>query len=174
MNEHTRIIPVMKVVSEFTTACYMGDIELVKFWWTYRSDVFTSFIIDMCYNDELLFHKVCENGHLNVAKWLYNLHPYILIDNYTSIFNIAYTKGYLHMLKWVVKKDPEYIEDKTKLIVPFWESCLNGKLNIAKWIYANSNERVYSLNKRSLYYGYKRNMLLDICGEGSLFIIKWL
>ena len=174
MNEHTRIIPVMKVVSEFTTACYMGDIELVKFWWTYRSDVFTSFIIDMCYNDELLFHKVCENGHLKVAKWLYNLHPYILIDNYTSIFNIAYTKGYLNMLKWVVKKDPEYLEDKTKLIVPFWESCLNGKLNIAKWIYANSNERVYSLNKRSLYYGYKRNMLLDICGEGNLFIIKWL
>jgi ankyrin repeat protein len=174
MNEYTRIVPVIKVVSEFTTACYSGDIELVKFWGTYRSDVFTSFIIDLCYNDEQLFYNVCENGHLNVAKWLYNLHPYVLFDNFDSIFNIVYKNGYLNMLKWVVKKDPEYIEDKTKLIVPFWESCLNGKLNIAKWIHANSNERVYSLNKRSLYYGYKRNMLLDICGEGNLFMIKWL
>jgi len=168
------IIPIIKLVSEFTTSCYNGDIEMVKFWGKYRSNFYTSSLIDLCYNDEQLFHKVCEKGYLHVAKWLYNLHPYILIDHFNSIFNIVYENGYLNMLKWLIKLNPEYIEDKTKLIVPFWESCMSGRLNIAKWIYANSNDVVYSLNNSSFYYTYKRNKMLNVCDKGSLLIIKWL
>ena len=54
------IIPIIKLVSEFTTSCYNGDIEMVKFWGKYRSDFYTSSLIVLCYNDEQLFHKVCE------------------------------------------------------------------------------------------------------------------
>ena len=174
MNEHTRIIPVIKVISEFTTACYMGDIEMVKFWGNYHSDVSTSIIIDLCYNDELLFHKVCEKGHLNVAKWLYNLHPHMLIDNYNSIFNIACDIGHLRMVKCIASIDPGFIENKTNLIVPFWNSCLHGKLNIAKWIYANSDEKVYSLIDQSAFYEYKQHMFINICDTRYVSVVRWL
>lgn len=175
MNETTRIVPVIKVISEFTTACYNGDIEMVKFWGNYRSDVFTSVILDVCCNDKLSFPKVCKNGHLNVAKWLYNLYPYMLLDNFNGIFNIACDIGHLRMVKWIASIDPGlFIENKTNLIVPFWESCLHGKLNIAKWIYANSDEKVYSLIDQSSFYEYNRHMFINICESRYVSVVRWL
>ena len=174
MDTCTRLVPVIKVISEFTTACYNGDIEMVSFWGG-NEEVYTEVIPQLYCNDELSFIKVCQNGHLKVAMWLYSAYPFInLRENFNDIFNIACNIGHLRMVKWIASIDPEFIENKTNLIVPFWKSCSHGKLNIAKWIYANSDETVYSLVDDSSFYDYKYNMFLDICDTRHVSVVRWL
>jgi ankyrin repeat protein len=77
---------------------------------------------------------VCFYGHLNVAKWLYEINPRINIsedDEY--IFRNACLKGHLDIAKWLLEISPT-IDISINNEFAFRGACVNGHLEVVKWL----------------------------------------
>ena len=164
----------------FYVICESGYLQVAQ--WIIKNN--PNFVSNIIHED--LMTDVCLAGKLSVAKWLLTLSPHILVDEDEGdgyyLFRKVCKNGHLNVVKWLAKINPEIIENKQKLISPFWNSCAKGKLNIAKWIYSISSEEVYSLKKNTELDGafigndidFKRGMFREVCRSGHITVVKWL
>jgi hypothetical protein len=88
-------------------ACKENDIERAKYICK------KGYLVSLCTDT---FQKVCENGHLETVKWLWESFRYDL-KSYNSYFMSDYHGRKVSMY------------DKA-----FYESCDNGHIDVAKWL----------------------------------------
>lgn len=134
-------------------------------------------LFDFCINDDdfFIFRKVCINGHLNVAKWLYDLYPNnkIFYANNCEPLRVTCINGNLEFAKWIY----ENIDVNCCNICLFNEKwmdnygifrfvCLHGHLDVAKWLYS-INKKIYSYEKYEISFRYA-------CLNGHIELAKWL
>jgi hypothetical protein len=116
----------------FDYACKHGYIDIAQW-------IFNNYFVDYSSNEYfseylygLLYH-VCDNGHLEIAKWLVQIKPDIFQNDYISHFNLACKKGYFHIAQWIceiIKKMGKKID-----ISSSFHSALNDKqYRVAKWL----------------------------------------
>lgn len=131
--------------------------------------------INVHYKREQAFKCACRQGHLEIAKYLYeytsdgvknkiNIH----IDNEFS-FRWACYNGHLAIVKWLYDLEPmNKIDVHTNEETAFKWACEDGHLNVAKWLYQlNLTNKVdIRVNNDEIF---KRS-----CLHGRLEVVKWL
>jgi hypothetical protein len=113
------------------------------------------------------FINACENGYLNVAKWLFEINPTIHITDscYQFLFYKICTNGHLHIMQWLyqlIKNSNKYIEWNYLLHISFMES----HADFAKWLLSIQLKKV-SINKRRA-----TEIFLTICQVGNLDTLR--
>jgi len=171
-------------------ACKYGDLEFVK--WLHG--MIEGVISDACYYE--CFYRACTNGHLMIAKWLYNVKTQKL-DIDMSVYWETCVQGHIDVIKWLLSLPHEIA--KKSVNGCFMEAIRNGKLDIAEWVFAteelNINLRVKKQIFRSacenghkqtaefvlnnLIRNYDRGYILPkgfngACSHGKLDIAIWL
>jgi hypothetical protein len=89
----------------------------------------------------------CKNGHLEVAKWLYQLYT----DIYGNVNTLAqiypmYTRINISALNW-----------------SFQETCIQGHFEMAKWVYSLKPFVIFT-----------NETFRQACSNGHLDVAKWL
>lgn len=128
--------------------------------------------IDISVHDNEAFKQSCENGHIDVAKWL------IKNDKEKSIgsclqqsFNRACANGCLDMAKWLRRPIHGYwinINIHFDQDYAFRLACCNGHLNVIQWLVLEDKSNrinIHSCNEFAF-----RNS----CINGHLIIAKYL
>ena len=128
-------------------ACSLGLLLFSKY-------LVKKYVIDIHYSKEKAFVMSCENGHINMAMWLFDLSNqpgYTLIDihdEYEYAFRVSCGKGHLNIAKWLI----ELSRQSSKLIdihvideYAFRYSCETSHLNVAQWLIDLSREPGFSL-----------------------------
>ena len=151
---HDIISVVPKVCSRWKEIVESAPIELVK---RIEPEI-QEFALDMCekgnlpalrvariYNfnyDKDMFCIVCENGHLEVAKWLtshFDLTPDNARVNNNHSFHYSCVNGHLEVARWLTShfdltRDDTHVDYNYILR----DSCKNGHLEIVKWLTSRS------------------------------------
>lgn len=139
----------------FYYAIIYGNLEFAQ----WLDDLYGIYI----YDTESIFIDSCFGGHLNTAKWLYEIGDFEndLDEKKDDISITACRKNNIEIIKWVhnIYNDDINMDDM------FLIACLNGYLEIAQWIY-------------SLNYCNVNDIIVHAFSEaeknGQLYIIKWL
>ena len=100
-------------------------------------------VINISADWEYSFRCACENGHLEVAKWLLEVKPDIHISaDWDYAFRYACEDGYLEVAKWLLEVKPDiYLYSNL-----FSDACEQGYLELAKWLLEiNPNFRIYDV-----------------------------
>ncbi len=130
------------------------------------------------------FNIVCYLGHLQIAQWLYGLQK---IDDITYAFNVACTNGHLDIAQWLYSINPEIDindededeeedeeeeeeeeedEESEHNLNNFESSCVNGKLDVAKWLYSILPYETLIKDNEYLFE--------TVCANGHLEVAQWL
>lgn len=125
-----------KIERKFQIACENGD--LIKA----LNILDKNPTINIAVDDNYAFLSACEEGHLKVAQWLYELnHKQVYPPNnkFDNTFVLACTGGHLEMAKWLfeISKNDNYplesylsLCNETDLI----ETCRWGHIDIVEWL----------------------------------------
>ncbi len=76
-----------------------------------------------------VFTYAVRNGHLEMAKDIYNVYPITGLCTY-GCFRDACIRGHLDVVKWLVQVNPSLKID----IISFGYACKRGNLELAKWM----------------------------------------
>ena len=124
-----------------------------QIWWLHHSNSYDNNInlfLDDAPKYSRQLRSLCELGHLDLAKWLFQNQPnkYILsILKYDIMFKDACNKGDLEVAKWIlqIKQDvfPDVLDNRHNA---FKTACTSNKLDIAKWIFQMNPEIDVSFN----------------------------
>ena len=122
----------------------------------------------------------CENGHLEVAKWLYQIgidtnSPININVNYEAAFRVSCLNGHLEVAKWLYQigidaNNPINIHAYDGDEDAFMNSCENGHLEVAKWLYQigiDTNSPI------TINVNYEAAFRFS-CLNGHLEVAKWL
>ena len=112
-------------------------------------------------NDEAIC-LACQEGHLEMVKWLYKIGGNIKAQN-NWCFGMSISRGNLEMLKWIESLkvvDIHYNYDQF-----FRSACSFGKLEIAKWLYSFGNVDIHA---------FMDSAFLTSCSENHVEVAKWL
>lgn len=125
-----------------------------------------------------IFDYLCENGHLDVAKWLYKLYKSVNTKIDIHALNVAFIvscfKGHLDAAKWlykVSKKDGNTIDIHYYDENAFKASCDNNHLDVAKWLYELS---MTDDNKKINIHAEYEYAFRWSCLYGHIDLAKWL
>jgi hypothetical protein len=117
----------------------------------------------------------CQNGHIQVAQWLFSIKPTLDIsaeNNYA--FRMACQNGHIQVAQWLFSIKPT-LDISAKHEYAFRLACQNGHLEVAQWIQSlNPNKYVIlhvenkKINYRIVQTLNKSNTILykeqlDIC-----------
>jgi ankyrin repeat protein len=165
----------------FQYSCINGHLEIAK--WLLRICTHDIFIT---LNLSKLFLNTCNNGHLDVVKWLSSINHNILsiitnnhINNddddddddddnniVVDAHNIPLTITTANVIKWLIEKNPNYIDLFNVNQIKFWWMCCKGRINDAKLIlFVNPNIDI-SFNNESTFQ--------EVCECGYMEMAKWL
>lgn len=136
-------IHIDEMKSTFRRACEIGHLEAVK--WLYGLD--TSIDIDIG-----TFRITCCKGHLELAQYLYSLGIQNCIESSDDIMLNATTLNYINY-------------DDRNYDVLFSEICMNGHLEIAKWLYGLKKINIHIEDELIFRWS---------CVNGYLDMAKWL
>ncbi len=78
------------------------------------------------------FRVICSHGHLEVAKWLLEVHPN-MIPNYEFEFALTCQNGHLEVAQWLLQINPT-INISAINEHAFRSACFNGHLEVAQWL----------------------------------------
>ena len=137
----------MSVSNQFLDCCENGDLENVKLLVTER-------------NKQKGFYLACENGHIEIAKFLHSLG--ININSYNDVvFVWACRRGHIEMVKWLqtLGVNINSIDDYAFRCV-----CEDGHIEIAKWLYS-LGVNINASNDYAFRWA---------CLNGHIEIVKWL
>ena len=137
-------------------------------------NVLDNFCVNMLDHAMKGFIWNCENGYLDIAKWLYSrydhefkcdinkafilscanghldvvqwLHSHVNVNNKNKAFNISCKNGYLDIAQWLYLCDNVSVNDRN---VAFRMSCANGHINLVQWLYSLGGIDLPSLKRRS-------------------------
>ena len=109
------------------------------------------------------FNYNCENGDINVAKWLYYQGKVDIHAQYEYAFRLCCQNGHLTVAKWLYSLGGVNIH--TMNDDAFTRTCINGHLPLAQWLYSLGGVNIYADN------GYAFRLS---CGNGHLTVVKWL
>lgn len=91
------------------------DLEIVKYFYELVND-------EVIINIKDIFYTVCEKGHINVAKWIYELSDksFDLHKDEDELFINACIKGHLEMAEWLYELGAKYDAQNDRA---FMDSC---------------------------------------------------
>lgn len=188
----------------FINACRAGKLRDAKRIHFSESNIMDGRTRKICSADEInfdidyerAFEEACNNGHLNIVRWIYSLG----IDIYHDISNIVHNaceNGFLDIVQWIYPAavgsgdwDPNtflhlvcenghldiaqwiYSQGENVHIRPnyiFSTACKNGHLHVAQWIYSQAANII-----TTSYRGAWKNIFVSVCARGHLHIAQWL
>jgi hypothetical protein len=122
--------------------------------------------------------KACENGHVNMAKWLFHKSiqcstPININANTCHALIMACKNNHKETVEWLLLNiEKGYLRFCRKpLFVAFSNVCANGNIPIAELLLQKFNEN--TTNKR-LSDGNYNHFLTLACKKGHLAMVKWL
>jgi hypothetical protein len=120
-------------LTPFTYCCYINNLFMAKN--ILNIDKYSiNNILYNTYDATYIFAIVCQNGYLNIARYILHINPNINISEYDDfIFRTACEFGQLNIAKWLlhIKSD---INFSTNNFTPFRFACYNNHFHICKWI----------------------------------------
>jgi ankyrin repeat protein len=127
---------------------------------------------ERCIDDALLYS--CQNGHLEITKWLLDIYPGISNSslNQKNLFISSCMMGYFEFIKWLLEKYPtidvydHFVDFGENKYNAFTESCKNGHLEIAIFL--------QSLDHNKKIDEYKNIAFFNCCQNGKLEVAQWL
>lgn len=124
-------------------------------------------IIDLRFENDLVFRSVCTAGQIDVAKWLLSSCPELLHSpSFEDAFRYACGAGKLVTAQWLLT-EKEDIDITAKDEYAFTEACVYGHLDVAKWL--------YSLSPNPSRFLTANNYIIKYCCEdGQLSVVKWI
>jgi len=173
----------------FICCCKYGYLRLVKY-------IYKNYEIDIHAKMNKAFYYSCENGHLNVIKWLVRKDRSIIkCGDINDALCISCCNGYLKVAKFLYKivGDISILE----VIKSLKTNYFRCSVNILKWLYRVFNMDVYKELKsfftyscvhgkidimncffksvgKDILYVFDDYKLLDIFSEGSHEVVEWL
>ncbi len=131
----------------FALSCIFGNLEVAKLLFDLLLELEER--IDIFENNNHLFLNVCNNGELEVAKWLYEKKPTI----YIGIFDFldVCRNGYLHVADWFL----EICKNVNELffLKILEEACIYNNLEVVKWVF----QKCVNID-----FSYKNNLFINI------------
>lgn len=139
------------VNQQFNESCKRGWLDVIQY--IIKNDTTN----DICMIGSH-FHEACINGQLETAKWLY--------DNYKEdietegFYSGARSTGY----KYVTA------EDLSVYYLSFIDSCINGHLDVIKWLYSTFSLRDELINTHhDIHYIY-----VCVNQANQTEVLRWL
>ena len=147
-----------RVYSEFEAACKVGNLDRAK-------NIFYSDVQIKSSIVKKTFIWVCEDGHLEFAKWLNSLG---IIMNYYKAFYWSCENARLKVAKWLYSLGGINLRKNGDEI--FENACINGNSKLAKWLSSlDENFYVVIKNNKLIEYGFVDNSItFDNESESSL------
>ena len=100
-----------------------GQFEPVQGLFTFHSDIQTKTNVDF------IFRIACMNGHLEIAQWLFTIHPTL---DHGSAFHLACLTEQLHVVQWLYTLTPPPIELLANCFMRVQSQ--SGETELAKWL----------------------------------------
>lgn len=126
--------------------------------------------IDIHRDDEYIFRYVCDQGHIEIAKWLYSLDDKINIHSLGDyVFRMSCEKGHLNIALWLYSLDNK-IDIHCEKEYAFRYGCANGHIKLAKWLVKLGNYNKSPIDIRILH-----DMAFTMsCRNGHFKVAEWL
>ena len=150
----------------FKLCCESGNLHIAK--WLWNLGLNGERKIDVNINGGYIFTGICKNGHLNILKWLWeeiNISKRYWLDNNKLQRGLEDT-----IAERNINEDYKQIlgNDLFKI------SCMNGHLNIAKWL-LDILPSIEVYNLWIIYNWYSDELPFETaCKNGHLNIVMWL
>lgn len=112
-----------------------GDISIIKH---YNDLIFYNELKPSLINNKENFLLACKNGHLELCQWLYHNKKRLNINiNHNEILYVAIKNGHLSICEWILETNKKKYKNICHIFWIFYLACLNGALNIAKYLFYN-------------------------------------
>jgi hypothetical protein len=142
----------INILEKFHLVCISGNVEVAKWLLEVIPNIQEEFLLISCncnveeakwllsmyHHDTILFkqfgigfYKACFYGHLELAKWLFEITPAIVIAVHCDIaFRTTCERGHLELAKWLLELNPDM---KAYCDESFRNACEEGHLELAEW-----------------------------------------
>lgn len=152
------------VISNFNVFIRLGCLPILKY-------IYRTTNIDIYSNENIAFINACTYGHLDIAKWLYELSNFTMNIHTKNCyaFKISCIKGHLNIAKWLYTIDGEKIIANFTYL-DFCDVVDEENLNVTKWLYFTVLIKVNKFTASCAnYYSFK-----NCCTLGHFEMLKWL
>lgn len=152
----------------FALVCSRGNTELAL--WMTHLDIINININIVSDNDKP-FRYACENGHINIAKWLYNITLKKKVNihaNNEYAFVIACINNHKELVEWLydtTKRDLCDININFIHDIILYRCCERGHLGILKWLH---KKRMLNIQL------YLEKPFIISCMKNHYLLTKWL
>jgi ankyrin repeat protein len=122
--------------------------------------------LDISAEEDHAFQRACENGHLEVAQWLYQIKPTLDIsaeEDYA--FQWACANGHLQVAQWLYQIQPT-LDISAENEQAFRSACGRGHLHVAQWLYQIKPTLDISVENDAAFR--------SVCIHSNLHFAQWL
>jgi len=150
----------------FDYACLQGNLQLAK--WI-KNDIRHPPLVRFARPSVInLFHCLCENGQLEVAKWFADEFDVRFedLDFPHHPLKLASRNGHFDTTKWLKRTFRVSRED---VMASIHSACWYGHLEIAKWL-----QMKFSITKEDMGPGFCYHAPYGPCQNGHLEALKWM
>jgi RNAse (barnase) inhibitor barstar len=155
-----------------------NDLNKVKEIWNLSKKINSP--INLHINDEFAFRQSCYNGHIEVAKWLWDISskeinsPINIHAKNEDAFLRSCYNGHIELAKWLWDISSKEINSPINIYAKnedaFLWSCYNGHIELAKWLWDISKEINSSIDIHAQdEYAFRMG-----CYNGYIEVAKWL